>query len=433
MVAVSGFNMANTPELLIVELHRRYKETGHPRRVFLLADALPAIPGRALDAVAKELFTSGDRTFLRGVSVPFLGFSPWLQKLVEADMVEAYSWPMGITACWFREVASGRPGVISKIGIDTAIDPKKGGGRLNGLADKRRTCTVREIAIDGEEYLLYEAPKPSVALVRGTTADKRSNITMEDEAMRGTVLSMAQATKAHPDPGTVIAQVRRVTASAANPRAVEIPGPLVDFVVTSPAAYHWQLGSAVYDPAFGSSMEPSSEARQAAIDPVQQVIARRVLVELVEVAKKKGSQVIVNLGIGIPALVSRLAVMERVSDYIVTVLESGQWGGVALSGLDFGVAINPFALSSSFFEKRDESTGSWLATSAAVKKLENSTNSDMFGSYFTRPKEPRSRLRVCSMTSLLARLSSTGTDSKNFLDLGANGYRNSKSDSNGVP
>ena len=345
VVAVSGFNMANTPELLIVELHRRYKETGHPRRVFLLADALPAIPGRALDAVAKELFTSGDRTFLRGVSVPFLGFSPWLQKLVEADMVEAYSWPMGITACWFREVASGRPGVISKIGIDTAIDPKKGGGRLNGLADKRRTCTVREIAIDGEEYLLYEAPKPSVALVRGTTADKRSNITMEDEAMRGTVLSMAQATKAHPDPGTVIAQVRRVTASAANPRAVEIPGPLVDFVVTSPAAYHWQLGSAVYDPAFGSSMEPSSEARQAAIDPVQQVIARRVLVELVEVAKKKGSQVIVNLGIGIPALVSRLAVMERVSDYIVTVLESGQWGGMAMPGVDFGAAAGPFALS----------------------------------------------------------------------------------------
>ncbi|HKT21031.1 MAG TPA: hypothetical protein VJR06_00200, partial [Nitrososphaerales archaeon] len=147
------------------------------------------------------------------------------------------------------------------------------------------------------------------------------------------------------EPGTVIAQVRSVKSAAASPRAVEIPGPLVDSVVVSPNAYHWQVGSTVYDPAFGSSADANAEVRQPPIDPVQQVIARRVLVELVREARDKGAPLIVNLGIGIPALISRLAVKENVADYIVTVLESGQWGGMALPGVDFGAAVGPFALS----------------------------------------------------------------------------------------
>jgi propionate CoA-transferase len=346
VVAVSGFNMATTPEYLILELHKIYRETGHPKGLFLLADSLPAIPGRALDLVARDLCMERDLEFIRGISIPFLGFSPWLQKLVKEDLVEAYSWPMGVSAYWFREIASGRPGVISKIGIDTAADPGKDGGKLNPRAAKMNTCSVRTIRIDGQEYLFYKAPKPNVALVRGTSADKRSNITMEEEAIRGTVLNMAQAAKAHPEPGTVIAQVRRVTSGAANPGAVEIPGPLVDYIVVSPDAYHWQVGSTAYDPALGSgaAADPTGVAHPR-IDPVDQVIARRVLLELVQAAKLKGSPLIVNLGIGIPALISRLAVQEEVSDYIVTVLESGQWGGMALPGVDFGAAVGPFALS----------------------------------------------------------------------------------------
>jgi propionate CoA-transferase len=345
VVAVSGFNMATTPEYLIRELYNRYKRTGHPRGLFLIADALPAIPDRGIDIVAKDLYQRKDGRFMRGISVPFLGFAPWLQKLVMDNLIEAYSWPMGVAAYWFREVASGRPGVISKIGIDTAIDPRKGGGKLNRLAATKNTCVVKRITIDNEEYLLYEAPKPTVAMIRATTADRRGNLTMEDEAIRGSVLSIAQATKAHPEPGTVLAQVRRVSKEDSSPRSVEVPGPLVDFVVISPNAYHWQAGSTVYDPAFGSSAEVFAKVEQTNVEPGQLVIARRVLVELLEAVKKKGSPVVVNLGIGIPALVSKLAVEEGVDDYIVTVLESGQWGGMALPGVDFGVAVGPFALS----------------------------------------------------------------------------------------
>ena len=55
--------------------------------------------------------------------------------------------------------------------------------------------------------------------------------------------------------------------------------------------------------------------------------------------------VLVNLGIGIPAIISLILAEENISDFIISILESGQWGGVALSGNDFGLALSPFALS----------------------------------------------------------------------------------------
>ncbi len=339
--------MALNPEYLIIELWRRYKVTGHPRNVFLIAESLPAIPGRALDRVAKEVYESGDTGLIRGVSVPYFGFAPWLQKLVTENRLEAYSWPMGAAAYWFREVASGRPGVISKIGVDTSIDPRFGGGRLNELAEKNNTCRVRRLAIDGGEYLIFEAPKPDVAFIRATTSDSIGNLTMEEEPMRGTVLSIAQATKAHPNPGIVIAQVKRVRRNGlADPKAVEVPGPFVDLIVVSPERYHWQSGSAAFDRRLLVGAPKSRlPPRAAGVEPHHEVIAKRVLLELVERAKTQGKAVVVNLGVGIPAMISRLAFDEGLNEYIVTAIESGLWGGVALSGVDFGIALNPFAVS----------------------------------------------------------------------------------------
>jgi propionate CoA-transferase len=97
IIAISGFNMATTPEYLILELYRRYIEEGHPKSIFIISDALPASPGRALDQIAEKLFKEPSQKFLRGILMPFLGFSPWLQKLVVNNRIECYGWPIGIT------------------------------------------------------------------------------------------------------------------------------------------------------------------------------------------------------------------------------------------------------------------------------------------------------------------------------------------------
>jgi acyl CoA:acetate/3-ketoacid CoA transferase len=352
VIAISGFNLATTPEYLILELYRHYNEFGHPKNMFIVSDALPAVPNRALDSIAETIYKDENQEFLRGMLMPFLGFSPWLQRLVIDDRIEFYGWPIGITAYWFREVASGRPGLITKIGIGTFLDPRKEGGALNEMASRKMSCKINIINIENEDYLLYRAPKPDYALIRATTADESGNLSMEDEGIRGTVLAIAQATKARPNPGTVFAQTRWLTKmSTINPRDVDIPSPLVDYIIISPQKYHWQSGTIEYDPRISYRTIPPiteklvAETNTKPIAQYERIIARRILIELIKLFKVKGSPVLVNLGIGIPALVSSVAAEENLADFIVTVIESGPWGGIALSGTNFGQAISPFALS----------------------------------------------------------------------------------------
>jgi propionate CoA-transferase len=352
IIAISGFNMATTPEYLILELYRQYNELGHPKNIFIISDALPATPGRGLDQVAESLYKHPKQEFLRGALMPFLGFSPWLQKLVTDNSIECYGWPIGITAYWFREIGSGRPGLLTKIGVDTFLDPRKEGAALNERAKKNASCKVTVLDIEGVDYLLYQAPKPNYALIRASISDENANLSMEDEGLRGTVLSIAQATKARPHQGTVIAQVRWLTKSGTiNPRDVDVPGPLVNHVIVSPKEYHWQSGTIEYDPRISYKIIPPMTEKLLEGLPGrsskehEKVIARRILLELIRLFKNKRAPVLVNLGIGIPALISLVAAEEDVTEFIITVLESGPWGGLALSGNDFGLAIAPFALS----------------------------------------------------------------------------------------
>ena len=352
VIAISGFNMAITPEYLILELYHQYTKNGHPKNLFIVSDALPATPGRALDKIAENLYKDPEQKFLRGALMPFLGFSPWLQKLVTDDRIECYGWPIGITAYWFREVAAGRPGLLTKIGVDTFLDPRNDGAGMNQRARKDGPCKVSLLDIEGTDYLLYQAPKPDYALIRASISDEYGNLSLREEGLKGTILSIAQAAKARPHAGTVIAQVRWLSKSGTiSPRDVDVPGPLVNHVVVSPKEYHWQSGTIEYDlrlsykvipPITGSWLESLPKVLSY---EHERVIARRILLELLAVFKKKRAPILVNLGIGIPALISSVGAEEDVSDFIITVLESGPWGGLALSGNDFGLAISPFALS----------------------------------------------------------------------------------------
>jgi acyl CoA:acetate/3-ketoacid CoA transferase len=325
---------------------------GHPKNLFIISDTLPAVPGRALDKVAKDLYNNPEQDFLRGALIPFLGFSPWLQKLVTDNRIECYGWPIGIAAYWFREIASGRPGLLTKIGVETFLDPRNDCACLNQRANRNGPCKVSLLDIEGTDYLLYQAPKPDYAMIRASISDENGNLSLREEGIRGTILSIAQAAKASPSSGTVITQVRWITKSGTiHPRDVDVPGPLVSYVVVSPKDYHWQSGSIEYDPRISYKVTPPiTESQFEGLPRVrtrthEKVIARRILLELLALLEKRRAPILVNLGIGIPALISSVSAKEGISDFIITVLESGPWGGLALPGNDFGLAISPFALS----------------------------------------------------------------------------------------
>jgi acyl CoA:acetate/3-ketoacid CoA transferase len=352
VIAISGFKMATTPEYLINELLKRYQRTGHPRNIFIMSDALPAVPGRAMDKVAQTLTQMSSQDFIKGMLMPFLGFSPWLQKMVIEDKIESYGWPIGITAYWFREIASGRPGLLTKIGLNTFLDPRKDDAALNETGKKKLTCKVELINIDGEDYLFYKAPKPDWAFIRASISDEMGNMSLREETIRGTVLSIAQATKAYPKHGKVICQVRWIAKTGTiNPREVDIPFPLIDHIIVSPLDSHWQTGSVDYDPRLSQQvMTPissliSNNTNTSPSEDYESIIAKRVTLGFAELIKSKKSPLLINLGIGIPALISEIVAKEGVADLLVSAIESGPWGGFALTGNDFGASISPFAMS----------------------------------------------------------------------------------------
>ncbi len=346
-IAISGFNLLVAPEYLLMKLFEHYRETGHPKRVFLEVNPIPTAPDRVLDRIMEEIYKEDEQEFLTGILVTYPGWSPYLQRLIQENRIEGYTWSIGTASWFFREVSRGLPGVITKVGLKTFLDPREDGGYLNNLARKKKRCRIEVVKIQGEEYLLYQAPKPNIAFIRGTTADEIGNITTEREGAFTEILNLAQAAKAEPEKGLVIAQVERIARyPSLNPQDVKVPGPLVDYVVVSPPEYHRQSANISYEPTISGEVIPPMDPSSLPSSPLntQKVIARRILLEMIELVKKLKRPILVNLGIGIPDKVAGIAMEEGVSEWVFTTVESGPFGGIALGGPDFGASIGPFAI-----------------------------------------------------------------------------------------
>lgn len=347
VVAISGFNISTAPEYLLLRLYDTFLKYGHPRHLFIESDSLPGSPGRGIDKVCSQIEEEKHYNFLKGILMPFLGWSPALQKLVLDERIEGYTLSIGTMAHLLREISAGRPGLITKVGVGTFLDSRQDGGTLNELARKVGRVSVENMVIHGKDYLLISAPKPDVALVRGTTADEMGNISMEKEGIYGTVFTITQAAKAGPDRGMTFCQVERVARlGTINPKAVHIPGPLIDYVAVSPAEYAWQTGSIEFDPRIsGGLIPPLGHKHHEKIElDARTVIERRAAIEMAKTVKEKKRSIIANFGVGIPSEIPSVLESERISDYVYSTVEAGPWGGLPLTGNDFGVSIGPFAI-----------------------------------------------------------------------------------------
>jgi propionate CoA-transferase len=326
-VSVAGFVGIGTPDELLIAIAERFRQTREPAGLTLV---FAAAPGDSKDRGLNRLVQPG---LVRRAIGGHWALVPKLAKLALDNEIEAYNLPLGCIAQLYRDIAARRPGLLSRVGLHTFVDPRQDGGKINA-------CTTEDLVelltIHSQEYLLYKAFPINVALIRGTTADTAGNITMEREALTLDALPAAMAAKnSH---GLVVAQVERIAQEGSlDARRVQVPGILVDCVVLGEPRNHWQTYGGAHNGAFSGQIRvPMDRIAPLPLDE-RKVIARRAAMEL-----PLGG--VVNLGIGMPEGVAAVAAEEKVLRYVTLTAEPGVIGGMPQGGLDFGAALNPEAV-----------------------------------------------------------------------------------------
>ncbi len=332
-VSVSSSSALGCPDAVLAAIGARFDSEGHPRNLTALhpiaAGDMYGVKG--IDHIAKPGCLA---RILAGSypSGPSSAEPPAIWKMVSSDSIPCYNVPSGILFDMHRDAAAKRPGVLTKVGMETFVDPELDGCAMNAKA--RAAPIVSRVHFAGEDWLFFPAIVPQVAIIRATTADENGNLSFEHEG--GILGPLDQALSVRNNGGLVIAQVKRLAAAGSlRPHDVVVPGILVDVIVVAPDQL--QTTNTPYEPAIsGEIFRPISSFKAPAFD-VSKVIARRVAQEL-----RDGDAV--NIGFGISANVPRILIEEGLHGRVTWVIEQGAVGGVPLLDFQFGCASNAEAI-----------------------------------------------------------------------------------------
>ena len=309
------------PDAILEAIQERYSESRHPRAVTSIHPVGLGDGGRhGVSHLAAE-------GLLRRIVCGTLVDAPPIADLAARDRIEAYTLPQGALSQLIREIAAGRPGLFTHVGLHTFVDPDLEGGRQSPSAVED---LVERVELNGRTWLFYKPFSIDVALLRATTADTAGNLSMENEPIFGEMLSMAQATRRCG--GVVVAQVEQVTQRGTIPgKAVKVPGFLVDYVVVEP--YAPQTFESSWNPAYAGHTKVPWEAYPVAPLSPAKIIARRAAMEL-----RRGA--VCNVGSGVMTGVGQVVAEERLAEDVWLTNEQGLIGGIPAGGFDSGAATN---------------------------------------------------------------------------------------------
>lgn len=328
-LTTSGFLASALPEALSRALETRFIETGSPQNLTLL---FPTSQGYSDGSGPDHFAHTG---LLMRVIGGHFNVIPKMGRLIAENKLEAYNFPQGTLSQLMRDTAAHKPGTLTHVGLDTFVDPRIEGGRLN-------RCTTEDlvevVTIAGEEQLLYKAIPIDIAFIRGTFADEKGNVTLERECCTGEVTAIAQA--AHNSGGRVIVQVEKIVAAGTlDPRLVKIPGICVDALVVAenPEDQAQCHGTPGFDPSLTGEIRVPQDRVAPATMSLKKIIGRRAAMEL-------RADTVINLGIGAPELVAAVASEEGLGGLCTMTVEAGAIGGMPQGGNLFGGSVNVEAI-----------------------------------------------------------------------------------------
>ena len=329
-LAVGGFGAHSAPDELLLGIEERYAEEGHPKGITVFSGICTG--NNKFDDIGHNRLAADGLidTLIAG----HYKNSAQMDRLVSENKIAGYALPLGVVVNLLRAAAGGKPGVLTRVGVHTYVDPRVEGCAVNERARAQGRELVSVMNIDGKDCLFYRTIPVDACVIRASYVDEDGNISLKREDIQENQLQMATA--AHNNGGIVIVQVEAVLERGSIPaREVAINHSLVDYVVvSSPETHRQNYAVDSYHPEYTGEVKIPAGAIPAMPLNMRKVIARRGAMEL-----RSGS--VINLGIGIPSGVGSVANEEGVADTVLLSLESGPLGGVPVEGVGFGCATNP--------------------------------------------------------------------------------------------